>query len=188
MGQLDSPLTPLGLLQAERLAARMTRLQIDGIYSSDLPRAARTASVIAERTGHQVIFDARLRERNMGIFQGLTAAEMDARFPEERSAYRSVGFEYVIPGGESARERIIRTLACLDELALKHPGQRLLVVTHGGILMGFFEHVFGLPFRSGWKFLRPNAAINVFARESRGWVLETWGDVSHLDGLRAQKN
>ena len=54
--------------------------------------------------------------------------------------------------------------------------------------VAFFEHVFGLPFRSGWKFLRPNAAINVFARESRGWVLETWGDVSHLDGLRAQKN
>src|ERR1035437_10000910 len=76
MGQLDSPLTPLGLEQARRLGARLAQIKIDRLYSSDLPRAARTAAIIAEQTGHAVVFDVRLRERNMGIFQGLTAPEM----------------------------------------------------------------------------------------------------------------
>jgi 2,3-bisphosphoglycerate-dependent phosphoglycerate mutase len=87
----------------------------------------------------------------------------------------------VIPDGESGRQRLERTLACLEELARQHLNQTVLVVTHGGILMGFFEYVFGLPYRSGSRFLRPNAAINVFLHGSNGWVLETWGDVSHLE-------
>jgi len=186
MGQLDSPLTPLGLEQARRLGDRLAQIKIDRLYSSDLPRAARTAAIIAEQTGHAVVFDVRLRERNMGIFQSLTAPEMDARYPKEREAYRTVGFEYVIPNGESARQRVDRTVACLDELAKNHSEQTLLVVTHGGILMGFFEYALGLPFRSGRKFRRPNAAINVFNRDQKGWILETWGDVTHLSGLATE--
>src|ERR1035437_8298705 len=154
MGQLDSPLTPLGLEQARRLGARLGQIKIDRLYSSDLPRAARTAAIIAEQTGHAVVFDVRLRERNMGIFQGLTAPEMDARYPKEREAYRTVGFEYVIPNGKSARQRVDRAVACLDELAKNHPEQTLLVITHGGILMGFFEYLLGLEFRSGRKLRR----------------------------------
>jgi broad specificity phosphatase PhoE len=185
MGQLDSPLTPLGLDQARRLAARLAETEIHGIYSSDLPRAARTAAIICEHTGHPVTFDFRLRERNMGIFQGLTPSESDSRFTKERADYRTLGFDYVIPNGESARQRLDRTVGCLDELAQKHPEQTVLVITHGGILMGFFEYALGLPFRSGGKFRRPNAAINIFIRNPKGWVLETWGDTSHLEGLTA---
>ena len=183
MGQLDSPLTPLGLAQARRVGIRLATAGIQALYSSDLPRAARTASIIAGLSNQHVIFDFRLRERNMGIFQGLLLAERETRYPREYADYKAVGFDYVVPEGESARQRLDRTLECLDDLALKHPGQVVLVVTHGGILLGFFEHVLGLAYRSGSKFRRPNAAINIFTHSQGRWILDTWGDVSHLENL-----
>jgi probable phosphoglycerate mutase len=76
MGQLDSPLTPLGLRQAEAIADRLGKLEFDALYSSDLGRAVQTAEAIASRCGRDIRLDAGLRERNMGIFQGLTLEEM----------------------------------------------------------------------------------------------------------------
>lgn len=183
MGQLDSPLTPLGVQQAQCLAARLSTWPLDQIYSSDLPRAARTAAILAEKHGLAVKSDVRLRERHMGIFQGFTPAESEVRFPAERAAYRAAGADYIIPSGESARQRTERTVACLEDLAAKHGGQSVLVVTHGGILLGFFEHVLGLASRSTPAFRRPNAALNVFWYDGGSWKLETWGDVSHLESL-----
>ena len=180
MGQLDSPLTARGLEQAQRLAHRVAALPFDALYSSDLGRATQTAQAIAHRCSREIAFDVRLRERHMGIFQGLTPEESSQRYPEERAAYGNKDAHYVIPSGESAEQRLRRTVACLDELAHRHPGGTVVVITHGGILMGFLEHVLGLPHGSGARFRRPNAAWNVFARDEKGWVLETWGDVSHL--------
>jgi hypothetical protein len=50
--------------------------------------------------------------------------------------------------------------------------------------MGWFEHVLGLPFRSGNRFRRPHVAFNSFVREEERWVLETWGDLAHLEAER----
>jgi probable phosphoglycerate mutase len=185
MGQLDSPLTALGQFQAQRLAERCAVTPFDALYSSDLGRARATAQVIADQCTREVVLDARLRERNMGIFQGLTGAEMESRFPDERATYRRVGSPYVIPSGESAEQTIDRALQCLDEIAGRHVGETLVVVTHGGILMGLFESVLGLPFGSASRYLRLNAAWNVFSRDSDKWVLETWGDVTHLETNKA---
>jgi len=181
MGQLDSPLTEQGLAGAEKLAGRLAGMTFDAIYSSDLGRAMRTAEIIAGRSSCQVLFDVRLRERNMGIFQGFTSKERVDRYPKECELYRNMGASYVIPNGESADQRLARTCACLDELAARHAGGTVVVVTHGGVLMGFFEFVLGLPFGSSPRFRFPNVAWNTFIREENRWVLETWGDVSHLE-------
>lgn len=180
MGHLDSPLTSLGESQAKRLAERCASMEFDALYSSDLGRATATAQIIARECGCEVNIDSRLRERNMGIFQGLTPEEMEIQFPEERAEYRRLGAVYVIPSGESANQRIERALGCLDELALRHRGETVVVVTHGGVLMGFFESVLGLPFGTSRQYRRANAAWNVFSRDTDRWVLETWGDVAHL--------
>lgn len=184
MGQLDSPLTSKGIWQAELLADRLEKMDFRAMCSSDLGRAYDTAKIIASKKGIEIKIDTRLRERNMGIFQGLTTSEMKSRFPIEWKQYQEGGFEYVIPKGESARQRVERTVTCLNELSERHPGETILCVTHTGILMGFFQYVLGLPHESGKKFKRPNAAINVFASENGNWILETWGDVSHISDLQ----
>jgi probable phosphoglycerate mutase len=179
-GHLDSPLTANGIGQAEQVARRLTSVGATALYTSDLGRAEHTARIIGAATGLIPHLDPRLRERHMGIFQGLTPTESDHRYAQERAAYRSDD-TYVIPGGESGQQRADRALACLEELAARHPGETLVVVTHGGLLMGIVERTLGLPAGAGRRFRKRNTAINVFSRDPSGWRLESWGDVSHLE-------
>src|SRR5215217_4614172 len=74
-GFLDSPLTTKGLAQAKALGQRLGREKFTALYSSDLGRALQTAQEIANVTGHEIVTDARLRERHLGIFQGLNGEE-----------------------------------------------------------------------------------------------------------------
>jgi len=179
-GHLDSKLTDAGIAQAKALGARLAREQFTSLYSSDLGRAVQTAMAIAELTGHEIVSDARLRERHLGIFQGLNAEELSAKYPEERRQFRTMGPDYVIPGGESLRQQVARNVACLNELAIKHQGEQIVIVTHGGVVSGFFRHTLEIPLEAPRRFEFVNAGLNVFAHEGDNWMLLTWGDVSHL--------
>jgi len=179
-GYLDSPLTTRGMAQAKALAQRLAREQFSALYSSDLGRALQTAQEVANVTGHAIVTDARLRERHLGIFQGLNAEEINAKYLEERRAMRSQGPGYVIPGGESMVQQVERNMACLNELAARHEGEQIVVVTHGGVVSGFFRHTLEISLEAPRRFEFVNAGINVFAREDANWMLLTWGDVSHL--------
>jgi probable phosphoglycerate mutase len=182
-GQADSPLTPRGLDQSVAIAGRLRGQRFAALYSSDLGRALQTADFVAHATGVDVLVDPGLRERHMGIFQGLTREQMAARFPAEYAAYRADPYGYAIPGGESGRERRDRSVRVMTALADRHADDTIVVITHGGFLLGFFEHVLELPPGNGWRFRRRNASFNVFARANGYWSLETWNDTSHLESL-----
>lgn len=76
-GHRDWPLTEVGVAQAEAVAQRLEGCGFSSLYSSDLGRALHTARIIANRSGHAIVADERLRERHLGVFQGLTRAEME---------------------------------------------------------------------------------------------------------------
>ena len=179
-GHLDSPLTTKGRVQARALGQRLAREQFSAIYSSDLGRAVETAEEVAKVTGHKIITDVRLRERHLGIFQGLNGEEIEAKYPAERRLFRVSGPDYVIPGGESMTQQVTRNVAYLSELAEKHRGESIVVVTHGGVVSGFFRHTLAIPLEAPRRFEFVNAGINVFAHDDGSWMLLTWGDVSHL--------
>jgi probable phosphoglycerate mutase len=179
-GHLDSPLTDRGRAQAKALGERLAQERFAALYSSDLGRAIQTAQTIAAVTGHTVVTDARLRERNLGVFQGLGREEIERRFPEEYRLHRSLGPDYVIPSGESVLQQVERNLLCLNEIAEKHLADTVVVVTHGGVLSGLFRHTFSIPFSAPRRFEFMNASLNVFNFENGSWFLQTWGDVSHL--------
>lgn len=179
-GYLDSPLTARGMVQAKALGQRLGREQFTALYSSDLGRAMQTAREIASVTGHEIVTDARLRERHLGIFQGLSGDEIVAKYPEERRLMRSRGPSYVIPEGESMVQQVERNIACLNELAARHQGEQIVVVTHGGVVSAFFRHTLEISLEAPRRFEFVNAGLNVFAREDDNWMLLTWGDVSHL--------
>jgi probable phosphoglycerate mutase len=179
-GHLDSDLTEKGIAQAKALGIRLARERFARLYSSDLGRAVHTARIIAASTGHQIVSDARLRERHLGIFQGLDGDEIRSRYPEEHRLHRSVGPDYVIPGGESVRQQVARNVAYLTEIAPQHLGETIVVVTHGGVLSGLFRHTFSIPFDAPRRFEFTNAGLNVFNYLEGNWFLQTWGDTSHL--------
>ena len=179
-GNLDSRLTEKGMAQANALAQRLARESFTALYSSDLGRAVQTAEEVASVTGHEIITDPRLRERHLGIFQGLSGEEIKQKHPEEYKLHRSLGPDYVIPGGESVKQQVTRNIAYLNEIGSKHLGETIVVVTHGGVISGLFRHTLSIPFNAPRRFEFTNAGLNIFAYEEGDWFLLTWGDVSHL--------
>ena len=180
-GHLNSALNRAGLAQAQALGERLAAERFDLLLSSDLGRALQTAGAIAARTGHEVLIEPRLRERNMGIFQGLTAEQAQARYPEEYARFTSRDPDYAIPGGESMRQLFERSLACFTGLAERHPGLTLASVTHGGVLAMLYRHARAMPLDAPRDFVLHNTGVNRFRHRSGAWELHSWGDITHLD-------
>ena len=184
MGHLDSPLSELGEKQAQAIAKRLGQISFAALYSSDLGRAVQTAEYISDASEIVMVTDVELRERNMGIFQGYTFPEMKEKFPTEWNEYHSDNkFEYVIPKGESQRQRLERSVKVMNRLSGLHPTETIVVVSHGGILRGFFEFVLSLAPGGEGRFVRRNATFNSFLNNDGEWVIEVWGDDSHLSSL-----
>jgi broad specificity phosphatase PhoE len=115
-GHTDRPLSEFGGRQTRRLADDLEDEELEAIYSSDLSRARETAEIVGERLGLPVVLDPDLREKDWGTWEGLTAVERDR-------------VEFVGESTEAHQERILRALQRISE---RHPGGRVLVVTHGG--------------------------------------------------------
>ncbi len=182
-GQLDSPLSELGIQQANAVAAALAEEKIDVVYASDLGRALHTAKIISAPHQLAVLTDKRLRERHLGIFQGLNKKEMLDQFSEDVQKYRSGDPDHVIPDGESSRQRYERSITCLQELADQHAGETILIVTHGGVLRGFLEMVLNLPMNGKRRFSLYNAGIARFSLLHGHWMLDSWGETWHLRHL-----
>jgi len=182
-GHLDTDLSPMGIRQARAIAERLAEDEVTVIYSSDLKRSYKTAEYLAVKTGHKTITDSRLRERNLGIFQGLSMGEVKRKYPDEFNLYKTAGPDYVVPEGESRRQQFERAIACIKEITDRHIGKRIVIMTHGGVLNGLFRYVLDIPISVPTRFKLFNASINTFFVENGSWLLGTWGDVSHLQDI-----
>jgi probable phosphoglycerate mutase len=182
-GHLDSPLTPTGIAQAQALAKRLPLNTFTIIYTSDLGRAYQTAQYLNEKIQLPIQINQQLRERSLGNFQGLTHQEIAQKFPVEYSRFKSLDPDYVVPNGESLKQFRQRCISCFEQLAHRHPGEQILVVTHGGVLVNLFKHTLGLPFEMPRRFEIFNTSVNVFAYRDNHFMLETWGDVSHYQQI-----
>ena len=182
-GQLDSPLSSVGLKQAKAVAAALEEEQVDFIYSSDLGRAMSTAKIIADPHNIEVIPDPRLRERHLGVFQGLDKKSIDEKYPEELERYKSGDPDHIILKGESSRQRYQRSTSRFLQLAEEHAGSSLILVTHGGVLRGILEMVLELPQNGLRHFSLLNASIARFSYVRGHWMMDSWGETCHLKGL-----
>ncbi|HYL17834.1 MAG TPA: histidine phosphatase family protein [Burkholderiales bacterium] len=179
-GHLDSPLNEEGLAQALLLGDRLARESFSQLYSSDLGRALQTVQPIADRSGLRVTRDVQLRERHLGIFQGLTGIECEHRSPESYARFKARDPEHVIPEGESIRQVFERVSRVFTGLLLRHAGERVVVVTHGGILDALYRFVNQVPLGKPRDFSIFNASINIVRCDEGRWTMVRWGDISHL--------
>lgn len=149
-GHSDIPLNERGREQARALAAELADEPLAAIYSSDLLRAYETAKTVAEHKRMTVIVDQALRETNLGVWEGLTSAEIEQRFPDDWRTWREGG----IPsgrGGETPVESRDRIVAAANRIAAAHPGEQVLVVAHGGVLRHLAIHANALPPGGGFE-------------------------------------
>jgi broad specificity phosphatase PhoE len=180
-GFLDIPLNEVGRQQAAHLA---TYLQaqgetVDRVYTSDLARARETAEIIARAYGLEAQPELRLRETNVGVFQGLTNVEIDARYADVRHRWNHDD-HYVVPNGESRIQVQSRMMEVWHEwtghLALRH----LMIVSHGGSIRWLLKGLF--PDHDHFSYDLPNTSLTIVQRNDRGWHLERAGTIVHLPG------
>ena len=131
-GQADPPLDEVGRLQAVASARLLVAYSPGAIISSDLARAVQTARPLAELLGLPVTLDRRLRERSLGGWEGLTREDISA-FP--------AGSRHDGESDDEVRERV---LAAVEEIAAKHHGQQVLIVSHGAALNTLWHHALGV--------------------------------------------
>ncbi|MCL2898822.1 2,3-diphosphoglycerate-dependent phosphoglycerate mutase GpmB [Brenneria tiliae] len=186
-GHSDSALTPRGEHQAQQVAERVKKLGITHILTSDLGRTRRTAEIIAQACGDcQVIIEPRLRELNMGI---LEERDIDLLSPQEevwRKQLVDGTPDGRIPEGESMAELATRMHAVLDRCLALPQGSRPLLVSHGMALGCLLSTVLGLPAWAERRLRLRNCSLSRLDYQhspwlASGWVVETAGDISHLD-------
>lgn len=181
-GHLDIPLNERGRWQAQRVArALAARDPLHAIYSSDLQRAHETARAIADATGAPLATHSGLRERGFGVFEGKTFVEIETTWPEESERWRKRDPHWAPQGGESllqVRERITRTL---HELAMRHPGEQIVLVAHGGVLDQLYRAATGQELQAPRTWQLGNTAVNRLLWTPQGLSLVGWADTTHLD-------
>jgi probable phosphoglycerate mutase len=181
-GQLDIPLNEIGLRQAQAVGLALGAERFDAIYSSDLARARQTADPIASLLSMKILVEKELRERHYGIFERLTYAEVKKKFPEDYARFEARDPEYAFRTGESLKDFSARSISIVTRIVKAHPGQSILVFTHGGVLDKLYRHITGLPLSAERDFGIPNAGLNRVEVTASGWQIRSWADIAHLDG------
>lgn len=159
-GHADRPLTDLGRAQGHDLAERLAGTELDAVYSSDLQRARETAEIVARSQGLDVDVVPALREVDVGSWSGLTRSEAEQQFPE---AYRRwVGGGEGWDDGETYGQLSERVVGAVYEIAADHPGDRVLVVAHGGSIRAVHAAALGVDVHTYRRIrtVEPNATLS----------------------------
>lgn len=179
-GNAPVPLNATGRQQAQALARYLAAQPqtIDALYSSPLRRALQSAEIIADALGLPIRLEDRLREVDLGDWQGLRRTEAQAWDPERFAAYEADWYHVPAPNGESRRDLQQRARAAFDDLSARHRGQTIALVSHGGTLGMLLESLLG-------KIERPtlsNTSITVLAQQAPGqpWALVAVAWAPHL--------
>lgn len=162
-GQLDFPLSELGRRQAAEAGRALRGVEISGAYTSPLSRAFETATTVAREAGFagEVVPVKGLMERKGGTLEGHTWEEQEARDPEFAEKFLALPEEkrWTLVGAETDEEILSRFVEALTSIRAGHePGDRLLIVSHGGVMRALLRDLFGPGILPGTE-RAPNASI-----------------------------
>ena len=180
-GQLDSPLTDNGIHQSNLLSKRMKKINPDIIYTSDLKRAIDTANIINQHIDKDIVEISGIRERHWGVFQGASWPKIKSFFPNQYKYYRNDSRNYVIPNGESYKQVTKRTIESLVDIIENHKNQKIVIVTHGGVISPLIRDLLNIPYEMYRKFVISNTSITKLIYNDFGFSIVSLGDIAHLE-------
>jgi len=180
-GHGDPELAPHGRVQAEHLGRRLAGGRVDAIYVSSLRRTHETAAPLAELTGLVPIVEPDLREVHVGEWEaGLFRQRVRERDPIAVEMFQRERWD-TIPGAESNESLVERVQGAIDRIALAHPGRRVVVVAHAGVI-GTALSIAAKA--SPFAFVgAENASISELLVHDRRWAVRRFNDVAHLEAL-----
>ena len=185
-GQTDVPLSLAGRLQASILAERLTGQSFAAVYSSDLSRALETAALVAERLAGSppVQLDTGLREIDVGVLSGKDTPQIRQEYAGYLEALRCDPWTTRRPGGESMQDLYRRAGASFQAMQERHPGGRVLVFTHGGVVRVAVGLALGGVPQNAWARLSvTNTSMTRVLLSQTGGTLLGFNDAAHLEQL-----
>ena len=176
-GTLDVPLSEKGMKQVERVSEHILKLMstiqkeedalpvsernLAAVYSSDLSRALKSAEIIARPHSLRPIAVPSLRERNFGLWEGMSFEEIKEKYHEEFKAWAGNPLEFSPVNGESTLEVRDRVMDAFEKIIQAHPGERVAIVAHGGVNRIILCHILGIPLENIFRVEQDFAALNI---------------------------
>jgi broad specificity phosphatase PhoE len=167
LGQLEGGLSKKGVLQARELSNFLKNERIEVMFSSPLKRALDTATEIDKYHKIEVIQDADLKERNMGIFQGKPKRLFFEKMEEERKPFHL----FIPEGGESMEDLSVRAKRFFDKLKMKYPDKTILIVSHRLLIRTLIGVILKKTLEELSEIEVPNAGIIEIDFEKSGPIL-----------------
>ncbi len=184
-GNMDMPLNDLGRSQALRLVAALQvhheQRAFDALVSSDLTRAVSTIEPTAKALNLALSVDAGWRERHFGVLEGLTQDQMQVQQPKAYAGWLAADPQYQIPQGESLQQLIERVGQRLTGITRSHQGQRVLVMTHGGVIDAAARFMGFTPPGGARGYTIANTCICHIRFEQQQWIKHLWVQANHLE-------
>lgn len=179
-GHAHVPLNDEGRQQAHRLAEHLMEqhFQIAAVYSSDQLRAMETAQIVASTLNAPLFPDVRLREIDMGDWQGLTGEEIRAWDKERYEVISNDPYNVPRPNGESLNQVAERATRAMTEYVTKHPDAHILVFSHGGTIRTVL-HRLGL-IHDDWHGLG-NTSVTTLTHADGTWQIQELNAQEHLN-------
>lgn len=144
LGQGDVPLSPQGVAQARALGTRLAHIPFSAVYSSPLQRALHTAQLVSGLPDAAIRRVEALREISLGTWEGLSVAEVQARYPGAYEARGNNLTHFRPPGGESFADLARRAWPALLAIARQATGP-ILIVAHAGVNRVLLARAAALP-------------------------------------------
>lgn len=183
-GHGDPALHPNGRAQAERVGARLAASRIDAIYVTSLRRTHETAAPLAAAVGMEPRVEPDLREVHLGDWEGgVFRFHVAAGHPAALQMRAEQRWD-AIPGGEPRDVFHDRTQSAFLRIVAAHPGERVVVVSHGGVIGHLLHHASG---SQPFAFLgADNASISEIVVTAEGQqIVRRFNDSTHLDDMYA---
>lgn len=183
-GQADVPLSPTGRKQARELAHRLAGLEFDAIYTSDLIRASSTAHTVARKLskGLEIQSLPALREIHVGELSGLNKHQIREQYGDYIAALQANPWATKRPGGESMADLYERCAEAFNQIRSQHPGERVLIFTHGGVIRVAVGLVLGGVPANAWARLSvSNTSITRILLGEHSGTLLSFNDDAHLE-------
>jgi broad specificity phosphatase PhoE len=168
LGQRDVALSAVGRRQLRSLGPRLSKYEIQAIYSSDLQRARSTAVAAAQRLGLDVEIRKGLREMRFGNWEGLSWRQIVRRFPGLARRWQQRFPHQVVPGAERFEQFSRRVRRVLRDIVSRNIGRCVLVVSHAGVIRAALASALGIPARNAFRLAQDSCAVNVVEYFDKG--------------------
>lgn len=184
-GSSDSPLTELGISQAEKLSAKLKDVKFTDFYSSPMGRTIQTTKIIMGDRKQKIKFIDEFKEISMGDIEGVPRSEFEEKYPKEFYDFfnNPVDYDPKVYHGENYYQVIERVKKGLDKLlSYLNDNDRVAVVTHGVTLKALFHIITKERMDElGAAKVPQNTSVSIVKYENGKFNIEVFSDTSHLD-------